>query len=282
MIRCGIRICRHLHCPGWVAGARMEGSRFGRRNAFWVGLVWDEVSEMIHRGNWICHYHHGPYCVSCLLCGCGRRGSASGIQIYCRVTGADRCRGVEAETGLGRGCDCVTGSGTGTELHGGLCANWKGRKNQTHGGVESHGNDRGCGCEGAEIVSSFDNGQDLVFLDHDLRVPASSGPPILALGPVLLLSAVGRFRQPFRLQSKCNSQRCCSLLSERGYTFSRISSCFLASRSSLGTPCGFSWPLRHNDHSSLQNLAVSLSRNPVSWIWRDLMSGYYHEGSLSA
>lgn len=55
--------------------------------------------------------------------------------------------------------------------------------------------------------------------------------------------------------------------------FSCISSNFLASSSSLGTPCGLVWALRQRFHNSLQKGAVSLSRKPVSWIWRDLMSG---------
>lgn len=55
--------------------------------------------------------------------------------------------------------------------------------------------------------------------------------------------------------------------------FSCISSSFLASSSSLGTPWGLVWALRQRFHNSLQKGAVSLSRKPVSWIWRDLMSG---------
>jgi hypothetical protein len=56
-------------------------------------------------------------------------------------------------------------------------------------------------------------------------------------------------------------------------TFSWINSSFFASRSSLGTPWAFDWALRQSDHSSLQNLAVSFSRKPVSWICSFLISG---------
>ena len=55
--------------------------------------------------------------------------------------------------------------------------------------------------------------------------------------------------------------------------FSCISSSFLASNSSLGTPCGLLCALRQSSHSSLQNFGVSLSRKPVSWICSTLMSG---------
>ena len=52
-----------------------------------------------------------------------------------------------------------------------------------------------------------------------------------------------------------------------------MSSCFLASSSSFGTPWELVWALRNSLHSSLQKEAVSLSRNPVSWICRALISG---------
>ena len=56
--------------------------------------------------------------------------------------------------------------------------------------------------------------------------------------------------------------------------FSCSSSNFFASSNSLGTPCGLLCALRQRFHSSLQNLGVSLSRNPVREIWSALMSGY--------
>ena len=59
----------------------------------------------------------------------------------------------------------------------------------------------------------------------------------------------------------------------RPHTFSCMSSSFLASRSSLGTPWGLACALKSSFQSSLQNGAVSFSRNPVSCIWSDLISG---------
>lgn len=61
------------------------------------------------------------------------------------------------------------------------------------------------------------------------------------------------------------------------HAFSCISSSFLASSNSFGTPCGLVWALKHRFHKSLQKGAVSLSRKPVSWIWRDLTSGWRKE-----
>src|SRR5690606_28414078 len=46
-----------------------------------------------------------------------------------------------------------------------------------------------------------------------------------------------------------------------------------ASRSSLGTPWGLAWALSNSFQSSLQNVGVSFSRNPVSCICSNLMSG---------
>lgn len=65
----------------------------------------------------------------------------------------------------------------------------------------------------------------------------------------------------------------------RFHAFSCISSSFLASSSSLGTPWGLVCALKHRFHSSLQNGAVSLSRKPVNWIWRDLMSGWKRDAA---
>ena len=59
-------------------------------------------------------------------------------------------------------------------------------------------------------------------------------------------------------------------------TFSWINSNFFASSSSLGTPCAFVCALRQSSHNSLQNLAVSLSRKPVSWICRTLTLGCFN------
>ena len=67
-------------------------------------------------------------------------------------------------------------------------------------------------------------------------------------------------------------------------TFPWISSNFFASRSSCGTPWGLAWALRKSFQSSLQNDGVSLSRNPVSCIWRALISGFMgnHVSKLQA
>lgn len=58
------------------------------------------------------------------------------------------------------------------------------------------------------------------------------------------------------------------------YTFSWMSSSFLASSNSFGTPCGLFCALRHSFHNSLQKAGVSFSRKPVSWICSFLISGW--------
>lgn len=91
----------------------------------------------------------------------------------------------------------------------------------------------------------------------------------------LLLVSCGLLRQPYRPRSVkgLRSDECFNRMGKGLRAFSCINSNFLASRSSFGTPCGLACALKQRFHSSLQNGAVSLSRKPVSWIWRDLMSG---------
>lgn len=82
---------------------------------------------------------------------------------------------------------------------------------------------------------------------------------------IVLISRSRRCSSSFRLRASS------AAFSES--IFSCISSSFLASSNSFGTPWGLLWALKQSFQSSLQNPAVSLSRNPVSWICNLLISG---------
>lgn len=88
----------------------------------------------------------------------------------------------------------------------------------------------------------------------------------------LFLCVCVRLRLPFPTRSM-HVKPAMDKASRIAHTFSCINSIFFASRSSFGTPWALDCALRHKFHSSLQNLGVSLSKNPVSLIWRSLISG---------
>lgn len=106
------------------------------------------------------------------------------------------------------------------------------------------------------------------------RVLGRGARTLRVVGGLLLLLFLLRSTGPFGSVTDVPGKK----LGE-GQTFSCMSSSFFASSSSLGTPCGLVWALRNSFHSSLQNDGVSLSRNPVSWICRPLMSGYIERAS---
>ena len=113
---------------------------------------------------------------------------------------------------------------------------------------------------------------DLYLLDHLARALARCAPSAVWCQCCVLVAfqfpyGAEPVQQPFLRRSGETISMITIILKRKSCsTFSWINSSFFASNSSFGTPCGFVWALRHRSHNSLQNLAVSLSRNPVSWI----------------
>ncbi len=102
---------------------------------------------------------------------------------------------------------------------------------------------------------------------RSLRPPRPRPRPRSALSRCLTVSTSRS------LFDSCSFCRRVSSAAFSASIFSCSNSNFFASSNSFGTPWGLLCALRHRFHSSLQNLGVSLSRNPVREICKALISG---------